>query len=131
MITIFIIETFSQVNLKDLLSVSIEIAERGGMEAVRYKAYHRTHAGNKGQTREQAKELKTEGARRSYSAIMAGFLKTFPLLSTRVGISSPENISRSMVVVGYIQLFYKEKSRGSAAFAKYFLDVCAVGVLYE
>lgn len=85
------------------------------MEAVQYKAYHRTYAGNKGQTREQAKELKTEGARRSYSAIMAGFLKTFPLLSTRVGISSPENISRFMVVVGYIQLLYKEKSRDSAA----------------
>ena len=71
-----------------MLSVSIELAERGGIQTAEVKANHlKLNAESKGLTKEGKKELKTDGDMQSHRAIIAGFHKTFPSLSSRVSVT--------------------------------------------
>lgn len=71
-----------RVNMKELLSVSIELAERGGREVRRvHEAHKGLHAEVKGETLEGAKEMKTEGDLASHRAMVYGMLKAFPSIN--------------------------------------------------
>ena len=70
-----------KVDMKELLSVAIDLAERGGarVKAVRESA-PKLDETVKGKTREGMKELKTKGDDESHKAMVNGFAKAFPEL---------------------------------------------------
>lgn len=72
--------------MKELLSVSIDLAEEGGKQTVLVKKdlKNNLNAESKGKTKEGKDELKTEGDMRSHRAIVAGLHHAFPELSERV-----------------------------------------------
>lgn len=72
------------VNLKHLLSASLDLAEAGGQAVVDVKKETKLNTEVKGKTQEGAKELKTNGDMRSHRQIMAGFHRAFPELESRV-----------------------------------------------
>ena len=81
--------SISQVSLKELLSVSIDLAATGGSnvrriqeralrESKKSENENALHAKSKGQTKEGANEVVTEGDLNSHRAIVYGFNKAFP-----------------------------------------------------
>ncbi|XP_067945027.1 Golgi-resident adenosine 3',5'-bisphosphate 3'-phosphatase-like [Watersipora subatra] len=72
------------VNLKELLSVSIDLAELGGERVVAVKQEHKLHAESKGETKEGKQEMKTDGDMQSHRTILAGFHTAFPWLDSRI-----------------------------------------------
>ena len=69
------------VNLKQLLSVAIAVAEAGGKEVVAVRAEADLGEGSKGETLEEANDLKTNGDMRSYVQMYYGLKKSFPNLN--------------------------------------------------
>ena len=69
------------VNLKQLLSVAIAVAEAGGKEVVAVRADADLGEGSKGETLEEANDLKTNGDMRSYVQMYYGLKKAFPNLN--------------------------------------------------
>jgi len=96
--------TDSQVSLKELLSVSIDLAATGGSnvrriqeralrESKKSENENALHAKSKGQTKEGANEVVTEGDLNSHRAIVYGFNKAFPglhLISEEHDIKPPD-----------------------------------------
>lgn len=78
---LFGIPGFSQnekISMRELLSVSVDLAERGGQRVKEIAQAHKMEAMEKGKTKEGAKEMLTEGDLESHRAIVYGFLKTYP-----------------------------------------------------
>ena len=75
-----------KISMKQLLSVSIELAKRGGQRVKEVKDGQNMNAESKGLTEEGKKELKTNGDLQSHRAIVYGFNKAFPGL--KVGTPS-------------------------------------------
>lgn len=71
--------------MKEILSVSIDLAQRGGEQTVLVKKEHKLNAESKGKTKEGKAEMKTDGDMRSHRTILSGFHNAFPQLSARVG----------------------------------------------
>ncbi|XP_076463057.1 inositol monophosphatase 3-like [Babylonia areolata] len=81
---IFGIPGFSRnerVSMRELLSVSIVLAERGGKRVREIADAHKLQATSKGKTKEGAKEMLTQGDLESHRTIVNGFLKAFPGLT--------------------------------------------------
>ena len=72
-----------RITMKELLSASIELAERGG-DRVRTISEQDLKEKVKGQTKEGANELYTDGDLAAHLAIIHGFEKAFPTLKERV-----------------------------------------------
>jgi len=66
------------VNLKDLLSVAISVAENGGKEVVAVREEADIGESSKGKTREGANDPKTDGDMRSHVQMYYGLKKRFP-----------------------------------------------------
>lgn len=96
-VLIGMVDDWLQVNLKELLSVSIELSERGGQQTEQVKLNHqKLNTESKGLTKEGKKEMKTDGDMQSHRAIMAGFHKTFPSLSSRVSSTVLTHVTKSV-----------------------------------
>ncbi|XP_076440856.1 inositol monophosphatase 3-like [Babylonia areolata] len=67
-----------KVSMRQLLSVSVDLAERGGRRVKEIAEAQTLEAKEKGKTKEGAKEMLTQGDLESHRAILNGFLKTFP-----------------------------------------------------
>ncbi|KAL8577101.1 hypothetical protein ACOMHN_049790 [Nucella lapillus] len=67
-----------QVSMRELLSVSVDLAQRGGKRVKEIADQQNLEAKEKGRTKEGAKEMLTEGDLESHRAILNGYLKTFP-----------------------------------------------------
>jgi inositol monophosphatase 3 len=67
-----------RISMRELLSVSVDLAERGGKRVKEIAEAHKMQAKEKGKTKEGAKEMLTEGDLESHRAIVYGFLKTYP-----------------------------------------------------
>ena len=77
------------IDMKELLSVSIELAERGGAEVRRiYDAHKGLQEKVKGETQEGAKEMLTEGDLSSHRAMVDGLLKAYPDINVRLLLTS-------------------------------------------
>ena len=64
--------------MKELLSVSIDLAQKGGVKVKQVREQHDMHEVQKGKTLEGVNELKTDGDMQSHIEIMYGFTKAFP-----------------------------------------------------
>eukprot|EP00105_Crassostrea_gigas_P003051 XP_011415785.1 PREDICTED: inositol monophosphatase 3 isoform X1 [Crassostrea gigas] len=67
-----------KISLKELLSVSIALVERGGNRVRDIREGNTLAEKSKGKTKEGADEVLTEGDMESHRAIVYGFAKTFP-----------------------------------------------------
>lgn len=67
-----------KISLKELLSVSIALVERGGSRVREIRDGNTLADRSKGKTKEGADEVLTEGDMESHRAIVYGFGKTFP-----------------------------------------------------
>lgn len=67
-----------RVSMKELLAVSIELAQRGGLKVKEVHQQHKLNENVKGLTKEGAKELLTNGDLESHRAIFYGFSKMYP-----------------------------------------------------
>ncbi|XP_062574994.1 inositol monophosphatase 3-like [Saccostrea cucullata] len=67
-----------KISLKELLSVSIALVERGGTRVREIRERNTLADRSKGKTKEGADEVLTEGDMESHRAIVYGFAKTFP-----------------------------------------------------
>lgn len=67
-----------RVSMKELLTVSIELAKRGGDSVYAIRTGGSLGQKVKGKTAEGAKEMLTQGDLESHRAIMYGMLKAFP-----------------------------------------------------
>lgn len=67
-----------RISMKELLSVSIELAKRGGTKVHEIKQQNSLENKVKGKTEEGADELLTKGDIESHRAIVYGFAKAFP-----------------------------------------------------
>ncbi|XP_033123614.1 inositol monophosphatase 3-like [Anneissia japonica] len=72
--------TDQQISLKELLSVSIEMAEMGGLEVVEVMKEKKLNEKSKGETREGANNPVTDGDMRSHRVMTHGMKKAFPNL---------------------------------------------------
>ncbi|XP_022314423.2 inositol monophosphatase 3-like [Crassostrea virginica] len=79
-----------KISLKELLSVSIALVERGGSRVREIRDGNTLADRSKGKTKEGADEVLTEGDMESHRAIVYGFGKTFPGL--RVISEESDNI---------------------------------------
>ena len=73
------------ISMKELLSASIELAERGGDRVKTISTDSQLKEQVKGKTKEGANEMLTDGDLASHLAIIHGFQKSFPSLTNRVG----------------------------------------------
>merc|ERR1711936_280608 len=73
--------TTETVSLKALLSVSIEIAKRGGLEVKKIREQANIGEKSKGKTREGANNPVTDGDMLSHRAMYYGLQKAFPLVN--------------------------------------------------
>lgn len=73
-----------KVDLKQLLSASIESARRGGDEVVAVHKLHNLHEFVKGKTKEGAKEMRTDGDLRSQAAMTYGIKMLFPRIKVHL-----------------------------------------------
>ena len=67
-----------EISLRELLSASIELAERGGEEVINVMKEKKLNEKSKGETREGANNPVTDGDMRSHEVIMHGFEVSFP-----------------------------------------------------
>ncbi|XP_070195839.1 inositol monophosphatase 3-like [Littorina saxatilis] len=67
-----------RISMRELLSVSVDLAERGGKRVTEIAQAQLLEAKEKGKTKEGAKEMLTQGDLESHRAIVNGFLKTYP-----------------------------------------------------
>lgn len=67
-----------RVSMKEIISASIDLAERGGRRVIEIKANDKLQEKVKGKTLEGAKEMLTSGDMESHRAIVYGFAKAFP-----------------------------------------------------
>ena len=74
------ISTSESISMRELISASVDLAERGGREVVAVKKHHNENEKSKGETREGANDPVTDGDYRSHVKIISGFRKTFPQL---------------------------------------------------
>ncbi|XP_071965338.1 inositol monophosphatase 3-like [Antedon mediterranea] len=72
--------TPEQISLKELLSVSIEMAEKGGLEVVQVMNEKKLNEKSKGETKEGANNPVTDGDIRSHRIMTHGMKKAFPNL---------------------------------------------------
>ena len=72
-----------RLSMRELLSVSIELAERGGKRVREIAEAHTLQAKEKGRTKEGAAEMLTQGDLESHRVIVNGFFKTYPGLTVR------------------------------------------------
>merc|ERR550532_1497432 len=70
-----------KINMKELLSVCIEVAQRGGDQVKSIHDSAKLDAEEKGKTKEGKAELKTNGDMQSHRAMFYGILKAFPVLT--------------------------------------------------
>ncbi len=70
------------VNMKELLSVSIDIARRGGerVREIRLAGERAMHSESKGETLEGAKEMLTDGDLQSHIAMFHTLQQAYPLM---------------------------------------------------
>ena len=73
--------TTSSISIRELISASIDVAERGGREVVAVKKEHEEHQKSKGETKEGANDPVTDGDFRSHVKITSALRKTFPYLN--------------------------------------------------
>lgn len=66
------------ISMKELLSASIQLAERGGTKVRQIRLDNVLDEKVKGETKEGAKELRTKGDSESHRAIVYGLSKAFP-----------------------------------------------------
>lgn len=76
-----------RVSMRELLSVSVDLAQRGGERVRQIAKEHNLQAKEKGKTKEGASEMLTEGDLESHRAIVYGFSKTFPGIRVRLYLS--------------------------------------------
>lgn len=84
---IFGIPSFSKndrVSMRELLSVSVDLAERGGKRVRDIAEQQSLQAKEKGKTKEGAAEMLTQGDLESHRAIVNGFSKTYPGLTVSI-----------------------------------------------
>lgn len=67
-----------RVSMKELLTVSIDLAKRGGLKVKEIHQQHQLDEAVKGLTKEGAKEMLTNGDLESHRAIFYGFSKMYP-----------------------------------------------------
>lgn len=67
-----------EISMKELIAVSIHLAERGGTRVKEIRESNRLQEKEKGKTKEGAKEMLTDGDMQSHRAIVYGFAKAFP-----------------------------------------------------
>ena len=67
-----------RVSMKELLSVSIALAQRGGERVKMISEQNKLDESVKGETKEGAKEMLTNGDLESHKAIFYGFQKMYP-----------------------------------------------------
>ena len=72
-----------RISMRELLSVSVDLAQRGGKRVKEIADAQTLDAKEKGKTKEGAKEMLTEGDLESHRIIMNGFLKTFQGITVR------------------------------------------------
>lgn len=72
-----------RISMRELLSVSVDLAQRGGKRVKEIAEDQTLDAKEKGKTKEGAKEMLTQGDLESHRAIMNGFLKTYPGITVR------------------------------------------------
>ena len=75
------------IDMKELLSASIELAERGGDRVKTISEESQLKEQVKGKTKEGANEMLTDGDLAAHLAIIHGFQKSFPSLDSRVCIT--------------------------------------------
>lgn len=78
------------VSMRQVLAVSIQLAERGGTAVRLVHEKHGLRGRSKGLTREGAKEMLTDGDIRSHQAIIYGFAKSFPALKVCSELGFPK-----------------------------------------
>ncbi|XP_013787871.1 inositol monophosphatase 3-like [Limulus polyphemus] len=95
-------KTTTEVSLKHLLAVSIEIAERGGAEVKNVRKLTDLKESSKGKTKEGANDPLTEGDMRSHRAMVYGLKKTYPYIKviSEEHDSSDINFDEVKTVVG-------------------------------
>ena len=67
-----------KISMKELLSVSIELAKRGGVRVKQIREDGALAGVVKGKTKEGADEMLTKGDHESHRAIVYGYAKTYP-----------------------------------------------------
>ncbi|KAK6178760.1 hypothetical protein SNE40_011272 [Patella caerulea] len=67
-----------RVSMREVLSVSIDLAQRGGIKVKAVAELHKLNPVSKGKTKEGKDELKTQGDLESHKAIVYGFSKAYP-----------------------------------------------------
>ena len=72
-----------RISMRELLSVSVDLAQRGGRKVKEIAEAQTLEAQEKGKTKEGAKEMLTQGDLESHRAIMNGFLKTYQGITVR------------------------------------------------
>ena len=75
---------YDKVNVKNLISVSIEMAVRGGKRVTFVRNSADIGESSKGQTKEGKNDVLTAGDLQSHLTIMAGFKKAFPSLNVYI-----------------------------------------------
>lgn len=70
-----------KVSMKDLLSVSVELAKKGGMRVTQIRSENDMAEQVKGKTQEGAKEMLTKGDMESHRAMVYGLNKIYPHLT--------------------------------------------------
>ncbi|ESP05220.1 hypothetical protein LOTGIDRAFT_103282 [Lottia gigantea] len=69
-----------RISMKELLSVSIELARRGGVKVKAVAESHKLKAEVKSRTEEGAKEMRTDGDMESHRELIHGFAKAYPAM---------------------------------------------------
>ncbi len=86
-----------RVSLKELLSVSIQAAKRGGQEVKRIREQADIGEKSKGKTREGANNPVTDGDLLSHRAMYYGILKAFPGMSVISEEHDPQPIDMTLI----------------------------------
>lgn len=88
----------TKVDLKEMLSIGIELAERGGKQVklVREKENSKMKEEVKGKTKEGVLDVKTEGDMKSHREMTYGFRKMYPELK--------DNVRRSFLCNNHVVL---------------------------
>ena len=82
------ISTRGSISVRELLSASVDLAERGGREVVAVKKQHNENQQSKGETKEGANDPVTDGDYRSHVQIISGLRKAFPQLHVSSRLSN-------------------------------------------
>ena len=77
-----------KVSMRELLSVSVDLAQRGGQRVKQIADNHKLNAKSKGMTNEGQQEMLTSGDIESHRTIVSGFQKAFPGLMVNKFIRS-------------------------------------------